>query len=989
MGEVSESVVLQRGSAPPAGFLERMMPKEYLHQLMAAKGQVSGERRIVSILFFDIADSTRIAETHDPEDVMEIMNGAFEVLVEPIYRYEGTLARLMGDGILSFFGAPIAHEDDPVRACHAALEIVERAHNYSRILKRVWGIKKFDVRVGINTGLVVVGEVGADLRVEYTAMGDAVNLAARMESAAEPGSVLITDNTKRLVDNVFETEDLGRIQVKGKTDPVQVYRLAGQDDVKAPAKHKSSLQSPLVGREHELAFLRDAIETLGKRTGAAVSIEGETGLGKTRLVAEARRSLPDAVSWVEGWCSSYTSTISYWIIRDIMRGLLGVELLSSPDDVEAALRKNLKQLHAEVGEADEEAYPYLARLMDLPPGEATERERAGADEMRRRISRAFCRYVRLVARVQPIVLACENLHWADPYSLEILEALLPVIDQEPLLLLMTFRPGDEAAGELLNRTGRSHVDRCTALRLEPLDRHESVSILQNLVDGKKVPEEVLRVVLGVAEGNAFFLVEVFRALIEAGVVIVDDNAVGVSANIDRFDIPTTVHGAIMSRVDRLMPRDKRTLQTASVIGRAFPQTILSRVMGGDTDQLEESLEELQRRDFVRERPILEPAEGSATAAGSGGGKRGSFGRSRHESTLHRIVLDESVYIFNHSMTAEVVYDSLLKSQRKEFHGRAGLAFEKLFANRLAEAAGLLAYHFELGDVADKAFAYMVKAARRAARVYAGREAVDRYRRALEFGTAVSDSALAETHEELGDVHLVMSEYAAAMEQFDAALKATEDRSRFVTLNRKKGQLCEKWGKYEEAKGYFETALENLRGQTDKAETAFIYSGLGMVLYHSGELDDAVDQVKLARKMLSTLGNEPGVAEACNNLGVIYCKKGDWGAAVDHLDESLSIWENIRDSYGLAASHNNLGLVFHRQGDLDRSVTHFQRSLELFDQIGNLHGLARTYDNLGQVYLDKDEQDKAMEYVKKAVAILAEISVDKAGIVPEMWQSGMW
>ncbi|MCK5407407.1 MAG: tetratricopeptide repeat protein [Candidatus Krumholzibacteria bacterium] len=1006
VGKASESVMSLRGSTRPAGFLERMMPKEYLRQLMATKGRVAGERRIVTILFFDIADSTRIAESLDPEDVLEIMNGAFEVLLEPIYRYEGTLARLMGDGILSFFGAPIAHEDDPIRACHAGLEIVDRARGYADLLKRVRGIENFEVRVGINTGLVVVGEVGADLRVEYTAMGDAVNLAARMESAAEPGSVLITDNTRRLIGAVFETEDLGEIRVKGKVQPVHVFRLLRRRASPVTATYAVGEQSPLVGRQSELEQLRNALQDLQEGIGGAVAVVGETGLGKTRLISESRELQNDTCIWAEGRCMSYETGISYWIVRWILRGLLGADMLSGPREVARSLEESLERFSQTAGKSNDNVqsdlsdslglYPYLARLLDLPVDPSAERivDRAGAEQLRRQISRAFCQYVRLRSQESPVVLVWEDLHWADPYSLQVLKSLISITNDSPVLLLLTFRPDEGKIREVLDGIAQDVSCRYKEVRLHPLPVDDSISLLQNLVSGRKLPDEVLRAILDCTEGNAFFLEEVLRSLLDAGVIGVDADHVVVKPNMQGFDIPTTVRGAIMSRVDQLHALDKRALQTASVIGRAFPCSVLSRVVGSEVqrEQMNNTLDELRRRNFVRARAADEPRSGKPDH--QVGDKRSGhaarpFGTPRYDSTVRRMAHKEAMYVFNHSMTAEVVYKSLLKSDRREIHRRTGLAIEKLFPDRIYEVSPLLAYHFERGKVADKAFDYTVRAARRAARVYANQEAVERYRAALAIEGTVADDAVAAVHEELGDVLFVMSEYADAIEQYDRALTLVGEGRHAVTLKRKKGQLYEKWGKYDEAERYFEAALDDLREPLDTTEAARIYSGLGMAFYHRGELDVAKDHLKVSLDMMNTLDDQPGVAEVCNNLGVVYCKKCDWSQSSRYLDQSLSIWRDKKDPYGLAATYNNLGLVRHRQGDLDRALELFQKSLELFNQLGNLHGLARTYDNLSQLHMDREDKETAMEFMKKAVAILAEISVDQSEILPEMWQSGAW
>ncbi|MGD9002333.1 MAG: adenylate/guanylate cyclase domain-containing protein, partial [Anaerolineae bacterium] len=343
--------------------IERLVPREFAERLLATRGQVQRERRIVTILFSDVKGSTAMAEGLDPEDVIEIMDGAFDVLIGPIYRYEGTLARLMGDAILAFFGAPIAHEGDPERACRAALEIVAGARLYAEKLERERGISGFNVRVGINTGLVVVGEVGSDLRVEYTAMGDAINVAARMESAAEPGTILITEDTHKLIAHLFETESLGTIEVRGKVGPVPVYRVLRARATPARLRGVEGLDSPIVGREEELRALHQAVERLQAGVGGVVTIVGEAGIGKSRLVAEARKKVPPALQWVEGRCLSYGRSIAYVLWLDALRGMLGVGAEDSPGDVRRVLRQLIQRL---CPDRLEDVYPYLGRLMSLP-----------------------------------------------------------------------------------------------------------------------------------------------------------------------------------------------------------------------------------------------------------------------------------------------------------------------------------------------------------------------------------------------------------------------------------------------------------------------------------------------------------------------------------------------------------------------------------------------------------------------------------------------
>jgi class 3 adenylate cyclase len=313
--------------------LRRLVPQEYAERLLAARGEMAGQRRKVTILMSDVVGSSALLRGRDPEEALDIMDGAFEILIQPIARYEGTVARLEGDAILAFFGAPIAHEDDPERACRAGLDIVEGARAYAERLKAERSISGFSVRVGIHTGLVVVGEVGSDLRMEYTAMGEAPNLTARLESAAHPGTVLVSAETHNLIAPLFETEALEPIEAKGWDEPVEVFRVLTPREVAGKVRGIEGLQSELVGREAEFAALTAALDRLGAGTGGIVTIVGEAGIGKSRLVAELHQSLPDHTLWIEGRCLSYGSSMAYLLWLDVLRNALGATKDDSLDSL--------------------------------------------------------------------------------------------------------------------------------------------------------------------------------------------------------------------------------------------------------------------------------------------------------------------------------------------------------------------------------------------------------------------------------------------------------------------------------------------------------------------------------------------------------------------------------------------------------------------------------------------------------------------------------
>jgi class 3 adenylate cyclase/tetratricopeptide (TPR) repeat protein len=818
--------------------LKRLMPKQYVDQLLAARGRVAGERRVITILFFDIKGSTAMAEKLDPEEVMEIMNGAFEVLSEPVYRYEGTIARLMGDALLCFFGAPITHEDDPDRACRCALDVLAAARSYADRLERERGIPDFNVRVGINTGLVVVGEVGADMRVEYTAMGDAVNLAARMESAAEPGTILITENTHRLIHTAFETESLGSMQVKGRSGPVEVHRILSAKSGSGWARGIEGLHSSLVGRDAELKVVKSSLSELESGCGGVTAVIGDAGLGKSRLVREAHRLSPLPVSWVEGRCLPYTGGMSYYLAKDLLLGLIGATADSDPADIGEALRRSLEGQEAPSGAEDlpcpvtdvanqaTGTYPFLAHLLGAPlhAPEAERIRKLEPETLRQRIWEAYRAAIRNRARRGPLAVVLEDLHWVDPSSLRLWESLLPLTKEVPLLVLLVFRQEEGPVWDLHQKLESGQGESYRVISLPPLNRDDSATLLQNLLRVRGMPARFQKLILDRAEGNAFYLEEVLRSLLDEGVVTLQGEEAVFADQTGELEVPETLTGVIMARIDRLPPTEKRTLQTSSVIGRTFARSVLLRLLESEIDEKEvkDSLSELRRREFVLLRGDPGNSGVKATSETPADRRSGSFDTMEiHLGNLEAAVRrGDPEFVFKHAMTAEVAYNSLLLSQRRDLHRRVGEALVLLYPERWEELAPTLAYHFEQAELRDKAFRFLVLAAESAADICANQEAIDAYQRALELVECDGDSGrgesttaaeeLAPVHEGLGDVHYRMSQYPAAMRQYALGLQLTEDARWRAALHRKRGQVCEKWGRFDHAREYFEAGLRELR-----------------------------------------------------------------------------------------------------------------------------------------------------------------------------------
>jgi class 3 adenylate cyclase len=645
---------------------------------------IEGERRVVTMLFCDVTGSTAMAEKLDPEEWTEIMNGAYERLIAPVYRYEGTLARLMGDAIFAFFGAPIAHEDDPQRAVMAGLDIIDGIQAYRERLRSDRHLD-LNVRVGINTGPVLVGQVGSDLRMEYTAMGDAVNVAARMEQTAEPGTVQITGDTHRLVASLFDVESRGAIEVKGKSEPVPAHVVLGRKGLPRGLRVGGREPRPLVGRTTELALLKGAIAGVLDGRGQMVSLIGEAGLGKSRLIEEARRDWapprPDGSRsfWDEPlWqCVSYDTTRPYGQYRRMIGAIAGITDTDPPGIVreklgrigglaatewlELRLRvwRNLFGV-VEPGEDPLEGEAFKKAAETLVPAAA----RAGGDV--------------------PRLMVFEDLHWCDEASIDLLMEMARIVDDVPFLFLFAFRPDRQAASWRLRQWLEiEYPHRYTEIVLSPLSERDSGALIDELLpDGVRSGARRTQI-LERTDGNPLFVEEMAAAVLEQGAGA-------------EVAIPNTLRALITARLDRLDQGARRTLQLASVIGQSFPEPVL-RAVSGDGIELERQLGTLERGGLIDE-----------TAR-----------------------MPEREYAFHHSLTRDAVYGTILLRARRELHLRVAEVLEGLYANRIEEFAALLAQHFREAGDDERTLTYATIAGDNAARLYANTEAVSHFTSAIE------------------------------------------------------------------------------------------------------------------------------------------------------------------------------------------------------------------------------------------------------------------
>jgi class 3 adenylate cyclase/tetratricopeptide (TPR) repeat protein len=658
-------------------------PPHLAERILKDRRALVGERKQVTVLFADVSGFTSISERLDPEEVHALINGAFQRMLAEIHRYEGTVNQFLGDGLMALFGAPVAHEDHARRAAHAALGIAGALADYRRELGRTRGID-FRIRMGLNTGLVVVGAIGDNLRMDYTAVGDTTNTAARMQQLAEPGQIVVAEATERLIAPFFELRQLGTFTVKNREQPVAAWELLRPRlTTSRLAARVARGRSPFVGREDALVTLERAFAAARGGRGQVVFVVGDAGMGKSRLLLEFRERVAGQATWAQGDCISFGRSIPFLPVVEMLRRLFGIVDRDGEADIVAKIERGLAFMGGEAREVS----PYLRFLLSVDPGDAAV---AAMDPLPRRagIVGAVMRWAAVGSRQQPLVLVIEDAHWIDPASEDLLRALTESLTGMAVLLVVTYRPVyQQPFGD------RTYYWR---VPLQPVDEADAVRIVRAALAVEDLPWELAAPIARKAEGNPFFLEEIGRALVEGGAVQVERGRLVTARSVAMITIPDTVQDVIAARLDRLEEPQKRTVQTASVIGREFALGLLRRVSDVQ-DQLERSLHELKRIELIYEKAGLREPE----------------------------------YVFRHALTQDVAYASLLQAERRRLHAVIGAAIEELHAGRLEERAEELVYHFTRGEVWERVVRYAREAAERAAALCVDDKAVEYYETALQ------------------------------------------------------------------------------------------------------------------------------------------------------------------------------------------------------------------------------------------------------------------
>lgn len=721
------------GAALPAVRAESPNPaaaKRAGDNVVDIRSALEGERKQITVLFADLVGSTRLTEAMDPEESAAFLEPCLDAMMACVRRYQGTVTRAMGDGVVALFGAPLAQEDHATRACYAALDIQRAMGQFGATVRHGHG-EALKARIGLNSGDVVVKAIGDDLHMDYDAIGMPVHLAARMEQAAAPGTILLTTQTLALTRDSVVAKPLGPIAVKGVSEPVQAYRLVGVNPgwSRLSAAGARGL-SRLVGRDAELATLDRALDRVVGGTGQIVAAVGEPGVGKSRLFHEFVRSprTEGALVLACGAVSFRTST-PWAPVVDLLRRYFAIE---DDDDVRRIIDKVTTRA-ALLDESLEPSVPALCSLLGVVTGDAAW-EALEPVKRRWRVQQAVKALLLREGVARPVVVVFEDLHWADEASLRLVEALVESLASSRLLLLVNYRPEFEH--------GWANRSAYTQLRIEPLGRDGAETLLDSLLGDDPTLVRLKRMIAEQAQGNALFLEEIVQSLVEAGRLEGERGAYRLRGEAGVLDLPTTIQALIAARIDRLEPGDKKLLCTAAVIGFEVSHSLLLAVAGQSERALEASLSRLKGAEFLYEKQLF----------------------------------PETVYAFRHALIHDVTVRGLLKGQRRKLHARVGEAMERLYPSRHIELAQTMASHFAEGEVWSKAVQHFLRAAEKSKAQYAVAHAIELCDRALACATRIGGPTDYERRilVLLGDLWSQRDVLAKANDAYERALRSTDD-----------------------------------------------------------------------------------------------------------------------------------------------------------------------------------------------------------------------
>jgi len=872
--------------------IQRYLPKGLTEKILAQRDRIEGERKQVTVMFCDMEGFTPLSERLGPEEAYSIMNQIYEILIHKVHDFEGTVNEMTGDGIIALFGAPIALEDAPQRAVRSSLAIHREMARFSdRVKQERKGMPILRMRVGIHTGPVVVGTIGNDLRVDFKAVGDTVNLASRMQDLAEAGTTYVTEETFKLTEGLFRFEVLGEKAVKGREKPVTVYRAI------APSTRRTRFDvsaerglTPFAGRERELELLIDALERSKAGRGQAFSIMAEAGVGKSRLLYEFRKAVVNEdVTFLEGSCLSYSRGVAYHPVIDVLKANFDIQEGDGDFDIKEKVKKGLKI----VGADEASSLPYLLELLAVKDS-VIDQIPISPEVRKHRIIETLKGIILKGSEIRPLILAYEDLHWVDKSSEEVLKYVLESIPGARVLLLFTYRP------EFVHTWGAKSYH--SQITLNRLSNRESLMVASHLLGTEELDKDLEEFILEKTEGVPLFIEELIKSLKDLRIIEREDSRYRIIKDLSEVTIPATVQEVIMARIDSLPDGIKRLLQTGSAVGREFSYDLIKRVTGILQEELLSHLSVVKDSELLYERGIY----------------------------------PQSTYIFKHALTQEVAYNSLLLKRRKEIHGEIGEAIEALYPDRLEEHYELLAYHYAQSANTDKAVEYLVLANQKTIRINAMEEAKAYFDEAME----LLETPPPETEENRqrrisllvhqGDVFFLLfktPEYYDLLARYEPMAEGLDNQALLGAFYSRMGHCDFGFGHFDQGITTLTKAAELCEAAGNIEDAGFAYAWLGWNHLYRGHYDQVLAaKEELLRTIAQRFNPHHYVRGLCGASRACICL-GRWDQAVEEAQKALKVAEESTDNSLVIFAAWTLSMAYTWRGDLDRGVEYGELALQ--------------------------------------------------------------
>ncbi len=875
-----------------------LQPADTAFSVSTAPIVAEADRRPVTVLFADVVGFTSLAERLDPEELRSLMMGCFQTLAEEIRRYDGFIEKFIGDAILAVFGAPVAHEDDPERAVRAALGMQARLQQL-RTTASTATAGALTMRIGINSGLVVAGTVGEG--TDYGVVGDTVNVAARVQQNGAPGQVTISEATYRLVRKSFACRPLEAVALKGKTESIQTFEIVGPRQATVAALDTDTVTAPLLGREAELQQLMEVFDRVGKGKTQVVSLIGEAGIGKSRLLAEFLKRLDTAgllshLTLYQTTCAALGSE-AYHVLIEFFRTCFALTL----EDSAAQARSKIETILQAIGAQTAPIVPAVESLLGFAE-KGLSTTHLDPEQLKRQLFVAVKEICQCQCRQQPVLLVVEDFQWADAASVELLRSLVDRVADQPLFLLLVARP-TAPTGMIYSANVGAAV-----IRLQPLTAEDSEALLDALIGPLISPFQpaVRELLTRRAAGNPFFLEEAVRSLLDTGILKKTPTGTRFSGDLTNLEVPATVQGVVLSRIDSLSLGAKQLLLEAAVIGPSFNLTLLRQIATRPQD-VPLQLETLLHSDLVNE---VATADDRPTE-----------------------------YRFRNTLIQEVAYNSLLKKRRTLLHRHIAETLERLHAQHLEDYLPQLAHHYSQSDDRERALRYLLRFGDKAALTYANQDAMNCYRRALALLAQADDheEIKAEIFEKFADACAASGEPEAALASWQAAFGHYErggQRERVAAVHRKIGLHWWGQGNREKALEHWHRGIALFAQDPDRVEAALLYHELGRFHFRGGDDEQAIAWTQKALAVGQRLDAPEVVSHAFNTLGVSLARRGDLEDGIAHVKQSLHIALQHHQPTAACRAYANLGMLLSAV-DREQALAYCHEGLALAKKIGDL------------------------------------------------------